>query len=112
LIATGYVRARTSLFNGVTGLSFVPAPLADALGLSRTQYQWAYAGLTALAAALVFLVVRGVTGSPFGRVLRAVRDSETAAAALGRPANRVRTVAFVLGGCLAGLSGGLLVQYI
>jgi len=33
-------------------------------------------------------------------------------AALGRRADRTRTVAFVLGGCLAGLSGGLLVQYV
>ena len=112
LIATGYVRARTPLFNGVTGLSFIPAPLADALGLSRVAYQWCYAGLTALACGLVFLVMRGVIGSPFGRVLRAVRDSETAAAALGRRADRTRTVAFILGGCLAGLSGGLLVQYV
>jgi branched-chain amino acid transport system permease protein len=112
LVATGVVRAGTGLFNGVTGLSFVPAPLADALGLTPVGYQWAYAGLTALACGLVYLVVRAVTGSPFGRVLRAVRDSESAVTALGRRAGRVRTVAFVLGGAIAGLSGGLLVQYV
>lgn len=112
LVATGVVRASTGLFNGVTGLSFIPAPLADTLGLTPVGYQWLYAGLCALACALVFLVVRAVAGSPFGRVLRAVRDSESAVTALGRRAGRVRTVAFVLGGAVAGLSGGLLAQYI
>ena len=43
LIATGFVGAQTGLFNGVTGLSFIPAPLSDLLNVSRVNYQWLYA---------------------------------------------------------------------
>jgi branched-chain amino acid transport system permease protein len=56
--------------------------------------------------------VRNITASPFGRMLRAIRDSESAAEALGRNTGRARMIAMVIGGALAGLSGGLLVQYI
>jgi branched-chain amino acid transport system permease protein len=112
LIATGWVRADVGLFNGVTGLAFIPAPLRDRLGLTQVGYQLCYAGLTALACGLVFLLMRALVSSPYGRVLRAVRDDEVAAAALGRRAGQVRMAAFVIGGCLAGLSGGLLVQYL
>jgi branched-chain amino acid transport system permease protein len=111
LIATGFVQAQTGLFNGVTGLSFIPAPLADQLNLSRVDYQWMYAGITGVFCLLSFLLMRAIVRSPFGRLLRAIRDSDVAASALGRDANRTRMVAFVIGGCLAGLSGGLLAQY-
>jgi branched-chain amino acid transport system permease protein len=40
-----------------------------------------------------------------GRLLRAVGDSTSAAALLGLPVNRVRLVAFVLSGLLAGVAG-------
>jgi ABC-type branched-subunit amino acid transport system permease subunit len=112
LVAAGFVRTRRDLFNGVAGLAFIPAPLSDRLGLDRISYQWCYAGFTALVCGLVFWFMRAITSSPFGRVLRAVRDGDTAAAALGRRPDRFRMLAFVVGGALAGLSGGLLVQYL
>src|ERR1700681_4152224 len=40
LIATGFVGAQTSLVNGITGLSFIPAPLSDVLNVNRVDYQW------------------------------------------------------------------------
>jgi branched-chain amino acid transport system permease protein len=112
LIATGFVGAQTGLLNGVIGVAFVPAPLADQLNLDRVTYQWIYVLLCGIATLIAFLVMRGIVTSPFGRLLRAIRDSDTAAAALGRNPLRVRMVAFIIGGCLGGLSGGLLVQYV
>ena len=112
LIATGFVGAQTGLLNGVIGVAFVPAPLADQLNLDRVTYQWFYALLCGIATLAAFFVMRGIVTSPFGRLLRAIRDSDTAAAALGRNPLRERMVAFIIGGSLGGLSGGLLVQYV
>lgn len=112
VIATGIADAQLNLVNGPTGLSLVPQPLSSVLSLSGMGYQWFYVGLTAVICLLAFWIARGIAGSPFGRVLRAVRDSESAAAALGRRVTRARMTIFVIGGCLAGLSGGLLVEFL
>jgi branched-chain amino acid transport system permease protein len=112
LIATGFVGAQTSLFNGITGLSFIPAPLSDVLNVNRVDYQWLYAAMCAVLTLMVFLIIRSIVTSPFGRVLRAVRDSDSAAAALGRDPLRKKMVAFIIGGALGGLSGGLLALYV
>ena len=59
----------------------------------------------------VFAVVYGflhrLTTSPFGRVLGAIRDDELGAMTLGKNAFKARAVSFVIGGAIAGLSGGL-----
>jgi branched-chain amino acid transport system permease protein len=111
IMATGIANAQLDLVNGPTGLSLVPQPLGS-LPLSGLGYQWLYVGLTALLCLASFFIVRGIARSPFGRVLRAVRDSETAAAAMGRKVATTRMTIFIVGGCLAGLSGGLLVEFI
>jgi branched-chain amino acid transport system permease protein len=48
-----------------------------------------------------------VVQSPFGQVLKAVRDNELRAVSLGYDINRYRLVAFVLSAALAGLAGSL-----
>jgi branched-chain amino acid transport system permease protein len=53
-----------------------------------------------------------VTSSPLGRTLRAVRDNEQAAAALGKNVTGLRMLAFILGGVIAGISGAVLVEFI
>jgi branched-chain amino acid transport system permease protein len=112
LMATGFVSAEIGLFNGPAGLAFIPKPLDTTLSLDLLGYQWFYVALTAAVCIGAFWLVRSITSSPLGRVLKAVRDSEVAASALGRNVNSARMVAFVIGGCLAGLSGGLFVQYL
>ena len=113
LVATVFADAQINFLNGPTGISFIPEAVGIVVfPLSPLEYQWVYLGFVAVITLVVFWIVRAVVTSPFGRVLRAVRDSETATAALGRDANRARRIVFVLGGGLAGLSGGLLVQYV
>jgi branched-chain amino acid transport system permease protein len=50
--------------------------------------------------------------SPYGRVLRGVRENEAAVEAMGRSATRARMQVFVIGGALAALSGALLAEFI
>ncbi|HEY6277706.1 MAG TPA: branched-chain amino acid ABC transporter permease [Streptosporangiaceae bacterium] len=112
LIATGLANAQTGLVNGPTGLALIPQPLAGTLKLSPLGYNWFFLGLTALCCAGAWWVARGISRSPFGRLLRAVRESESAVAALGRSPDRLRMLVLITGGTLAGLSGGLLVEYV
>jgi branched-chain amino acid transport system permease protein len=111
VIAVLVVENVTGLFNGPAGLSLVPQPFGS-LALSSLGYQWFYVALTAVVCLIVYLIVHRVTSSPLGRALRATRDNEDAAQALGKDVVRLRLFVFVLGGAIAGISGALLVQFI
>jgi len=113
LIASQVVSGDVGLFNGSNGLAAVPQPLAGALSsLSLGQYQWAYAGFTTVVTVAVLLVIRRIGRSGWQRALRASRDDEAAAGALGLNVAAMRMQVFVVGGVIAGLSGGLLVGFI
>jgi branched-chain amino acid transport system permease protein len=112
LIATGLANAQTGLVNGPTGLALIPQPLAGVFHVTPLGYNWIFLGLTAGCCALAWWVARGISRSPFGRLLRAVRESESAVAALGRNPDALRMKVLIAGGALAGLSGGLLVEYV
>lgn len=112
IIATVVVTNELELFNGATGLSSIPTPLSNQLGLEPLDYQWFYVGLSAVILLIVYVLIHQLTSSPLGRVLRAVRDNDAAAAALGKDVTRYRMFAFVVGGAIAGLSGAVLVQFI
>jgi branched-chain amino acid transport system permease protein len=112
LIATLVAANWTGLVNGPAGLATIPQPLYDQLGLSPLEYQWVYAGWAAFLTVLIFLFVRGITNSPLGRTLRAMRDNERAAAALGKGVTRLRLMIFVVGGVIAGISGAVFVEFI
>jgi branched-chain amino acid transport system permease protein len=55
----------------------------------------------------VFVLIRRVVHSPFGQVLKAIRDNEPRAISLGYEINRYKLLAFVLSATLAGLAGSL-----
>jgi len=55
----------------------------------------------------VYLFLEKLIRSPFGRLLRAIREDEVAAQSLGKVPNRVRLTAFVVGSMIMGLAGGL-----
>lgn len=54
-----------------------------------------------------FLLTYRVVHSPFGQVLRAIRDNEARAVSLGYEVGRYKLIAFVLSAALAGLAGAL-----
>jgi branched-chain amino acid transport system permease protein len=57
--------------------------------------------------AVVFLVVRNFLNSRSGRAVRAVRDSEMTASAMGVNVAAYKLLTFVFAACIAGLSGAL-----
>lgn len=57
-----------------------------------------------------FLLVWRIVHSPFGQVLKAIRENEARAISLGYDAERFKLVAYVLSAGLAGLAGAIKVQ--
>ena len=55
----------------------------------------------------VFLFVIRVVHSPYGQVLKAIRENEPRAVSLGYDVDRYKLLAFVLSTALAGLAGSL-----
>lgn len=100
-----------ALTGGSQGLSRIPKPLADAFDSPLAFNLWYLTLLAGVVGALYWGLER-IVRSPWGRVLRAIREDETAALALGKSARRFRLEAFVLGAALMGLAGALYVSFI
>src|ERR1035437_3830710 len=102
LLVTNY----TPLLNGAAGLSLVPAPLQSLANPESAGYQWGYGVVALLLAFLTYMFVTRITNSPYGRTLRAMRDNDIVADSLGKNLRSLRTSSLVIGGAIAGLSGG------
>jgi branched-chain amino acid transport system permease protein len=55
----------------------------------------------------VFLAIRRIVASPFGQVLKAIRENEPRAVSLGYDVDRYKLLVFILSATLAGLAGSL-----
>lgn len=62
-------------------------------------------------AGLIFLFIERISKSPFGRTLKAMRDSETAANVYGVNIPRLRGYALIVGGAIAAIGGALYAMY-
>jgi ABC-type branched-subunit amino acid transport system permease subunit len=97
------------LTKGPMGLPGIPKPVFWTLRINTlTGYLilvWIFLFLTS-----VFL--GRLVNSPFGRVLRAIREDDQLAMAVGKDVFRFRIQALTLGSCLAGLAGALWAHYI
>jgi branched-chain amino acid transport system permease protein len=100
------------LLNGDAGLSLIPQPLQGEGNPQSAGYEWIFTVGALILCAAVYLLVRRLTESPYGRSLRAMRDNDIVADSLGKNLLSMRTAMLVIGGAIAGLSGGILVSYI
>lgn len=100
-----------TLTNGPFGIAAIPRPLA---GWSETAVgrNVLYLGLVSLVVAVMYVAVERLVRSPWGRVLRGLREDEAAAAALGKSPARYRLEAFVLGAMIMGLGGAIYAHFI
>ena len=92
--------------NGVTG---IPRPLHARFS---AHYDLFYLAVVLAAVLLVYAALERVRRSPFGRVLRAIREDEVVAASAGKPVFRFKVQAFALGAGVAGLAGILFAHYL
>ena len=62
--------------------------------------------------AIVYFLAERAYKSPWGRVLRAIRENETAARAMGKNSLNFRLQAFVLGAAVMGLGGAVYTHFV
>ena len=92
------------LTNGVRGIPGIEKPLGTGNG--------GYLLIVTAFVVLIWLLVEMARRSPWGRVLRAIRDNEPATAAAGKDIARFRLQAFVVGSCIMALAGGLYAHFV
>jgi branched-chain amino acid transport system permease protein len=94
------------LTGGAKGVRGFERPFEAAVA-NPLLYNVAFLGFVLVCLLLVFVGLERLVSSPFGRLLRAVREDEQAARALGKSPSRTRLTAFILGSMIIGLAGGL-----
>ena len=97
------------LTGGSRGLVGIPRPFES---LGQRDFALAYLVMVLALLALVVAALQALLHSPWGRVLRALREDEQACAALGKNVVSFRLAAFVLGAMLMGLSGALYAGFV
>lgn len=99
----------TSLTNGHAGLPGIPRP--SVFGV-MVDDPFRYVVLSLALAALTYAICRRLTGSAFGRTLRAVREDEIAAQATGKNVVAVKITITTISSALGALAGSLYAHYI
>ncbi|MFC1983417.1 branched-chain amino acid ABC transporter permease [Chloroflexota bacterium] len=69
-------------------------------------------GLVFLCLVICFLVLQLLANSPYGRAIRAIREDEVGAEAMGKNKAKYKAHALMLGSAMAGIAGGLYAQYL
>jgi branched-chain amino acid transport system permease protein len=92
------------LTRGTDGVSGIPGPFKSALGPDFNAFYLAIVVALLLA---VYWVMRRIDRSPYGRVLRAIREDAQVAQVAGKKVLRYKVEAFALSAAIAGLAGAL-----
>ncbi|MBI3328745.1 MAG: branched-chain amino acid ABC transporter permease [Nitrospinae bacterium] len=98
------------LANGPRGLTGLPQPLRS--WVEPNHYNYIYLGIVVLAMAAVYWASERGIRSPWGRVLRAIREDEVASAMHGKHVFAFKLQALVLGAAFMGLAGALYAHYV
>jgi len=94
-----------SLVSDPSGLGREYFAIAETLGIEQSVAQgWAYAAFLVVFVALFYWLLVRTGNSPFGRVLKAIREDELVASALGKDVRWFKIKAFALGSALMGLA--------
>jgi len=100
-----FVALRAPFTGGEDGIQNVPrGRLFGLFDLSHEMTMYVFVLVTVFAG---FLFIYRIINSPFGEVLKAIRENEARAISLGYKTERYKLLAFVLSASLAGLAGAL-----
>jgi branched-chain amino acid transport system permease protein len=103
IVGGGYYRG------GAHGIGGIPAPLESFF--SAEFYPFFYLALTSFFLILIYFLLEKMTQSPFGRVLKTIREDEVLSEALGKNVAVFKMKAMVMSGALAGIAGSLYSSY-
>ncbi len=99
-----------SLTRGPNGLYALPKPFAKVSDNPLID-NLLYLLLCLVLVAMVYLALERIVKSPWGRVLRSIREDEVAASAMGKNVFSFRLQAFVVGCAIMGLSGAMYANF-
>ncbi len=96
--------------NGSKGLYRIPEFLGHLV--SPRHYDYVFLVVVLVVLLLLYLAVQRAVNSPWGRVLRAIREDEVAAQASGKDVYSFKLQAFILGSIIMGIGGALYAHHI
>jgi branched-chain amino acid transport system permease protein len=100
-----FIATQVPFTNGEDGIQGVPRGMfLGLIDLSKSTNMYYFSLVVFI---LAFLMIKRIVSSPFGQVMKAIRENEARAVSLGYDVNRYKLVAFTLSAGLAGLGGGL-----
>jgi len=98
------------------GLTRGPMGLPGIPSFSIFGYQisnvWSYLILVLIFVFITYIVIKNITNSPFGRILKGIREDEVASQAMGKNVNKYKLIVFIVGAFFAGIAGSLYAHYI
>jgi len=98
-----FIYLQTPFTHGEDGIQGVPqGRLFGFIDLSRPLTLYYFVLIVFL---LAFLLIFRIINSPFGEVLKSIRENEQRAISLGYRADQYKLMAYILSGALAGLAG-------
>jgi branched-chain amino acid transport system permease protein len=97
------------LTRGPMGLPGIPAFKVFSYEISNA---WAYLVLVLVFVFITLIAIRNLTNSPFGRILKGIREDEIASLAMGKNVNKYKLLVFIAGAFFAGIAGSLYAHYI
>jgi len=101
-----FVRNAEALTGGAKGLRGFERPLEAAIG-DPFLFNLAFFAIVLVVLVVVYYGLARLIRSPYGRLLRAIREDEDAARSLGKNPAKVRLASFITGSMIIGASGGL-----
>jgi branched-chain amino acid transport system permease protein len=102
------LRNESWMTGGSRGIAGIPRPFED---LEQPWGELAFLVVVATVVVVLYLAIERAWHSPWGRVLRAIRENEEAAEAAGKDVVAYRAQVFTLGSAVMGLAGGLTAHY-
>ncbi len=97
------------LANGPQGLIGLPRPLHNLV--PHAYYNYTYLGIVVIFLVIIYLAVERGIRSPWGRVLRAIREDEIMASADGKNVFFFKLQSFILGSMIMGIGGALYAHF-
>lgn len=99
------------LSGGPFGISFIPKPFGS-LASNLSVFGAVNLLLVGLVVVVLYVLLETLARSPWGRVLRSIREDATAAASLGKNVSAYKVQAFVLGSAIMGIGGAMQAHFI
>ncbi len=104
-----FLKTEAWLTNGVRGIAGIPRPVS---GIFEGADELLFMLLVFAFVALVYFLIERSYVSPWGRVLRAIREREPATLAAGKNVLSFRLQAFTIGAMAMGLAGSLYAHFV